>query len=111
MQRCQKCKRTYIDDKQKFCTFDGGRLMPEQSQSADLDPDVTMVSKPPYNDEQPTPQSNRPFDPYKTVAASPGPPTSDFRLQPTSPVGSEINENQRNPAPTPAPHLPPTERL
>src|ERR1044071_5416705 len=26
MQRCPKCNRTYQDDKQKFCTHDGGRL-------------------------------------------------------------------------------------
>jgi hypothetical protein len=26
MQRCPKCNRTYPDDAQKFCTFDGGRL-------------------------------------------------------------------------------------
>jgi hypothetical protein len=27
MQRCPKCNRSYPDDAQKFCTFDGGRLM------------------------------------------------------------------------------------
>jgi hypothetical protein len=31
MQKCPKCGRTDDDDTRKFCTFDGGRLLPSDS--------------------------------------------------------------------------------
>jgi hypothetical protein len=92
MQRCIKCKRTYLDDKQKFCTYDGGKLGPaddavEQTgvQNNAADPNRTVF------DAQPPPV---PFDPYKTVAAIPGAHTSDFYPHPTGPMNSQYSEEQ-----------------
>ena len=33
MQKCSKCGRVDEDDTRKFCTFDGGRLIPSDSDS------------------------------------------------------------------------------
>jgi hypothetical protein len=92
MQRCIKCKRTYLDDKQKFCTYDGGKLVPaddavDQSgvQNNAGDPNRTVM------DHQPPPV---PFDPYKTVAAVPTAHTADFYPHPTGPMNSQYSEEQ-----------------
>jgi hypothetical protein len=42
MKRCQKCSRTYPDENQKFCTFDGGLLLPAQPPAATFDPNLTV---------------------------------------------------------------------
>src|SRR5258708_17169246 len=39
MKRCQKCNRSFPDENQKFCTFDGGLLRTDQPA---FDPNVTM---------------------------------------------------------------------
>jgi len=41
MKSCPKCNRTYPDDKQKFCTFDGGLLI---ASSQAFDPNATIAS-------------------------------------------------------------------
>src|SRR6266704_1125248 len=41
MKRCPKCSRTFPDEKQKFCTVDGGLLMPEPPAAA-FDPNLTI---------------------------------------------------------------------
>lgn len=38
MRKCQKCGRVDEDDTRKFCTFDGGRLLPSDSVSLDKRP-------------------------------------------------------------------------
>lgn len=38
MLKCQKCGRVDEDDTRKFCTFDGGRLLPSDSVSLDERP-------------------------------------------------------------------------
>src|ERR1044072_7419883 len=38
MKTCPKCNRTFPDEGQKFCTFDGGLLIPPQT----LDPNATI---------------------------------------------------------------------
>ena len=38
MQKCPKCGRVDEDDTRKFCTFDGGRLLPLDSDSLDERP-------------------------------------------------------------------------
>jgi|GEM_PF-349472 len=85
MLRCPKCNRTYENESQKFCTRDGGRLIPVESAGFDpnstvvagqpkpFDPNATVVSQPPPQKAQ----SNAPqeaFDPNKTVVAPPPPP-------------------------------------
>src|SRR4051812_2233899 len=94
MQRCIKCKRTYLDDKQKFCTYDGGKLVPaddavEQTgvQNNAVDPNRTVMSHQP---------PSVPFDPYKTVASVPSALTSDFYPNPTGPVSSQLSEDRGN---------------
>jgi hypothetical protein len=93
MQRCIKCKRTYLDDKQKFCTYDGGKLGPvddavEQTgvQNNAGESNRTVL------DPQPPPV---PFDPYKTVASVPAAHTSDFYPHPTGQMNSHLSEEQR----------------
>jgi hypothetical protein len=41
MKRCPKCSRTFPDEKQKFCTVDGGLLMPDPP-AATFDPNLTI---------------------------------------------------------------------
>src|SRR5882724_11374858 len=41
MKRCQKCSRTFPDENQKFCTFDGGLLMADQPT---FDPNRTILA-------------------------------------------------------------------
>jgi len=50
MKRCQKCSRTFPDENQKFCTFDGGLLMADQPA---FDPNRTILA--PQMDSIPTP--------------------------------------------------------
>jgi hypothetical protein len=93
MQRCTKCKRTYVDDKQKFCTYDGGKL----ALVTDAEPAAGSVSNSgagsTNTDPVPPPQ---PFDPYKTIAAVPkANQTSDFYSKPTGPVDSNFSESQK----------------
>lgn len=54
MKRCPKCNRTYPDENQKFCTFDGGLLLSDQAQPP-FDPNRTVL-----------------VDPSTTVRADPG---------------------------------------
>ena len=42
MKRCQKCSRTFPDENQKFCTFDGGLLLAEQPPPPAFDPNLTV---------------------------------------------------------------------
>src|SRR6185295_15696936 len=39
MKRCPKCSRTFPDENQKFCTFDGGLLRADQPP---FDPNLTV---------------------------------------------------------------------
>src|SRR5438067_5473224 len=86
MQRCPKCNRTYQEDAQKFCTFDGSRLVSDRSTAptsydldrtaTDFDPNLTTrTDNPNLRQTMPSvPQSEPPepaFDPYKTIAVPP----------------------------------------
>ena len=71
MKRCPKCSRTFPDDNQKFCTIDGGLLVPGDKP---FDPNATIqgsanlalpTAPPP---EQPV--TNRPPDLNETIAGS-----------------------------------------
>lgn len=80
MQRCPKCNRTYQDDSQKFCTFDGGRLM------VDTDAPTTLDLGPaPQTDPLGATVMGPAPDLNKTVAGSQPPLTSE--IPPTSQTG------------------------
>lgn len=104
MQQCPKCKRTYIDDKQKFCTFDGGRLTAlEDARQSGSDHGSTASSQTVVDPKPPA----QPFDPYKTIAAPPNPQTSGFTSHSTGPVDPEFTENQPTMAGLNTFHMPP----
>ncbi len=87
MLRCPKCNRTYQDDMQKFCTHDGGRLVPDVDRPKTFDPNATVTTDAStlgYSSDQPTSK-----DLGATIAGSmppvpappvpPAPDTSGFR--------------------------------
>jgi hypothetical protein len=57
MKRCPKCSRTFPDENQKFCTFDGGLLRPDQPA---FDPNLTVraTSKELFEPPPPPPESD-----------------------------------------------------
>lgn len=85
MQRCPKCNRTYQDDSQKFCTFDGGRLM------VDADAPTTF-------DLGPTPQT----DPLGATVLGPAPDLNKTVAGSAPPLTSEIPPPAQT-GPTPPP--------
>jgi hypothetical protein len=95
MKSCPKCNRTFTDDGQKFCTFDGGLLVTQQTfdpeetisaTAADMAGHLTPASEAPTSRELPdkvpafseTPTSRDLPDPYATIAATPYPPSTTF---------------------------------
>jgi len=99
MKRCPKCSRTYPDDNQKFCTFDGGLLV-----APTFDPNATIQSTtpPPLSDEFMTRNL------ATTVVNTPA-PTGDVN-RPTSPNVSERLPERPSPPPVsaaPPPQQPP----
>lgn len=95
MQLCPKCNRSYPDDAQKFCTFDGGRLMIDTGAPTTHDlgpaphadplgatvmgdaPDLnrTVSSAPPLTSEIPTSVPTGPTTPPSTWSGSAEAPT------------------------------------
>jgi hypothetical protein len=102
MQRCPKCNRTYQDDSQKFCTFDGGRLM------VDSDAPTTFDLGPaPQTDPLGATVMGPAPDMNKTVAGTPSPLTSEIPPSaPTGPTYSSAPTWQGSPQP-PTPQSPP----
>lgn len=80
MQRCPKCNRSYQDDSQKFCTFDGGRLMIDTQAPTTLD-----LGPPPQTDPLGATVVGSAPDLSKTVAGNQPPLTSE--IPPTSQTG------------------------
>ena len=108
MKSCPKCNRTFPDEGQKFCTFDGGLLIAPQT----FDPNATIratsidlnaPSERPTSRDLPDPNATI-IENYPATVALPrntGPTTG----QPTtSPNTSDIG---RPPTPPPAPPPPP----
>lgn len=86
MQRCPKCNRTYEDDSQKFCTFDGGRLMVDADAPTTLDLGATVRTDMP-SDLGATVMGNAP-DLGKTVAGVQHPlPPQTSEIPPSAPTG------------------------
>src|SRR4029078_5198990 len=113
MKSCPKCNRTFPDEGQKFCTFDGGLLIAPQT----LDPNATMratsidlnaPSERPTSRDLPDPNATI-IENYPATVALPRntgpttgptastPNTSDIARQPTPPPVT----------PTPPPVTPP----
>jgi flagellar basal body-associated protein FliL len=111
MKSCPKCSRTFPDDGQKFCTFDGGLLVTQQTfdpeetisaSAADMARHVNSASEAPTNRELPdkvpsfseTPTSRDLPDPYATIAATPYPPSTTVprNTGPTKTTGSVTGE-------------------
>ncbi|MBD0370506.1 MAG: hypothetical protein ICV60_06695 [Pyrinomonadaceae bacterium] len=103
MQRCPKCNRTYQDDSQKFCTFDGGRLMVDTEAPTTFD-----LGPAPQTDPLGATVMGPAPDLNKTVAGTPPPLTSEIpppaQTGPTPP--SAAPPWQGAPQPT-APQQPP----
>lgn len=88
MLRCPKCNRTYLDDMQKFCTHDGGRLVPDVDKPKSFDPNATVTTDGSALDilsgSSPTPGDNL----GSTMAAPPPPQSGSTSASPTSGISS-----------------------
>lgn len=111
MKRCPKCNRTFPDENQKFCTFDGGLLIAQPA----FDPNMTIrataaeVELPPNEPPRPAKSTSRElpniertsnrrdFNPDETIAASA--PTAFF---PRGTSGNQTSANLPPPPPPPA---------
>jgi hypothetical protein len=105
MKSCPKCNRTFPDETQKFCTFDGGLLISSQP----FDPNATVRTTP--ADTAPTPsraeeETSRDLGEYATLidrSATIGTTRGD-----TAPTGGQSTTiGLQNPTPTPPPATPP----
>ncbi|MEO7969959.1 MAG: hypothetical protein ABI698_01575 [bacterium] len=110
MKRCPKCSRTFPDDKQKFCTIDGGLLVAEQP----FDPNATFRSSAPLNPPSttppaaPQPGADKPTQPdfSATIATSSSAPTAVLPKH-TGPTGAPTVVDLPAPgAPAPSAPLP-----
>lgn len=68
MKRCPKCGRTYTSDKQKFCTHDGGTLVPSAIDPNSTVPDALDPTAPG------PPDAGAPEAPTRTISREPVPP-------------------------------------
>jgi hypothetical protein len=111
MKSCPKCNRTFPDEGQKFCTFDGGLLIAPQT----LDPNATIrattidlnaAAERPTSRDLPDPNATI-IENYPATVALPrntGPTTGPAG---TSPNTSDIAKPPAAPPPTPPPPPPP----
>src|SRR6266496_1540526 len=107
MKRCPKCNRNYPTNTQRFCTHDGGMLMPvdvptgeipeAERQSADAPTKVISRDLPSEDTVQ--------FDPFKTRIDVPSERTSEVRGRDTRDLAPQMPAPQVQPtsAPLPAP--------
>jgi len=116
MKRCPKCGRTFTKDTQKFCTHDGGALLP-----AAIDPNTTVRTEMPDQsamdapteaisaDLLPSSPPPREFDPFATVAgvrlpADPTPADTDPAAATSPPAAPPV---EMSPPPQPVTRVPP----
>lgn len=106
MKRCPKCSRTFPDDNQKFCTFDGGRLV---FADKPFDPNATIQTVTPDQYSSIEGAHTEP-DFGETIATSSSAPTVVFPKD-TGPTGSktEANLHQRPPTTSPSSATAPTQ--
>jgi hypothetical protein len=112
MKTCPKCNRTFPDEGQKFCTFDGGLLIAPQTQN--FDPNATLratsidlnaASERPTSRDLPDPNATI-IENYPATVALPrntGPTTS--------PSGGASTSDIARPTPPPPPVTPPPPRV
>ncbi|HET6853043.1 MAG TPA: hypothetical protein VFH46_12115 [Pyrinomonadaceae bacterium] len=115
MKSCPKCNRTYPDEGQKFCTFDGGLLIAPQPQTFDPNAtiratsiDLNAPSELPTSRDLPDPNATI-MDSYPATVALPrntGPTTSPG----AAPSTSDIARPPVTPTPPP-PSPPPVEAV
>jgi hypothetical protein len=106
MQRCPKCNRTYQDDKQKFCTHDGGRLEhyepPLNEAPTSFDLGATMRTDVPSLGETLLNQAAAELN--KTMAAPPPqPPPSPLNKTVAVPSPPQVNPPAAPTPPQPTP--------
>lgn len=105
MLRCPKCNRTYQDDMQKFCTHDGGRLVPDLEQAKPFDPNATVHADLANLDIPTTPPAP---NLNATLAGTPPPPLAQQPTTPQSPPTQTTNFRAPETGPT---SFPQTTRL
>jgi len=108
MKSCPKCNRTFPDEGQKFCTFDGGLLIAPQTQTFDQNAtlratsiDLNAAAERPTSRDLPDPNATI-IENYPATVALPrntGPTTA--------PSGGANTSDIARPAPPPPPPPPP----
>jgi hypothetical protein len=111
MKRCPKCNRAYTTDTQKFCTHDGGVLVPGETPQADT---VRIDSVQP---DAPTKAISRElvsdagkFDPYKTMVGQKG-TASERTAGPRGRITQDLAPVEPPSSPEMSAPLPPLEPL
>ena len=112
MKSCPKCNRTFPDEGQKFCTFDGGLLIAPQT----FDPNATIrATSIDLNaaSERPTsrdlPGSRELPDPNATIIEQyPATVALPHNTGPTGPSTSDMSKPPATTPPTPTPPPPPS---
>src|SRR5688572_18454189 len=104
MKSCPKCNRTYPDEGQKFCTFDGGLLIAPQT----FDPNATIrATSIDLNATSEKPTSRDLPDPNATIIENyPATVALPRNTGPTRPSTSDMSRPPVTP-PTPPPPPPP----
>lgn len=109
MKTCPKCNRTFPDEGQKFCTFDGGLLIAPQT----FDPNATIratsidlnaASERPTSRDLPDPNATM-IDNSATVALPRNTGPTGFPTD--APTTADIADQAPQPPPTPSSHVPP----
>src|SRR5689334_11089789 len=104
MKTCPKCNRTFPDEGQKFCTFDGGLLIAPQT----FDPNATIrATSIDLNAASERPTSRDLPDPNATIIESyPATVALPRNTGPTAPPTGANTADISQPAPPPAPPPP-----
>src|SRR5918994_5435529 len=102
MKSCPKCNRTFPDEGQKFCTFDGGLLIAPQT----FDPNATMrATSIDLNAASERPTSRDLPDPNATIIENY--PATVALPRNTGPTGPGTSDMSKPPVTTPPPSPPP----
>ena len=105
MKSCPKCNRTFPDEGQKFCTFDGGLLIAPQT----FDPNATIrATSIDLNAASERPTSRDLPDPNATIIENyPATVALPRNTGPTGPGTSDMSKPPATTPPAPAPPPPP----
>ena len=105
MKSCPKCNRTFPDEGQKFCTFDGGLLIAPQT----FDPNATIrATSIDLNAASERPTSRDLPDPNATIIENyPATVALPRNTGPTGPGTSDMSKPPVTTPPAPPPPLPP----